>query len=83
MLRGNVADVRGVAQRLTAQHGGTLRRVYTAALVDSLSADAASVTLVNTNQLEPRTIVIQAGGYAEHRFISATLDGRTAAIDGP
>src|SRR2546422_11249508 len=30
VLRGNVADVRGVAQRLTAQHGGTLRRVYTA-----------------------------------------------------
>src|SRR2546425_4945534 len=31
VLRGNVADVRGVAQRLAAQHGGTLRRVYTAA----------------------------------------------------
>src|SRR2546428_11675155 len=30
VLRGNVADVRGVAQRLTAQHGGTLRRGYTA-----------------------------------------------------
>src|SRR2546425_10131421 len=30
VLRGNVADVRGVAQRLAAQHGGTLRRVYTA-----------------------------------------------------
>src|SRR2546425_13061319 len=32
VLRGNVADVRGVAQRLAAQHGGTLRRGYTAAL---------------------------------------------------
>src|SRR2546428_2274233 len=32
VLRGNVADVRGVAQRLTAQHGGTLRRGYTAPL---------------------------------------------------
>src|SRR2546426_7895912 len=31
VLRGNVADVRGVAQRLAAQHGGTLRRVCTAA----------------------------------------------------
>src|SRR3989442_15404699 len=31
VLRGNVADVRGVAQRLAAQHGGTLRRAFTAA----------------------------------------------------
>src|SRR2546428_9492206 len=30
VLRGNVADVRGVAQRLAAQHGGTLRRGYSA-----------------------------------------------------
>jgi len=46
VLRGNVADVRGVAQRLAAQHGGTLRRVYTAALrgftVSNLSADRAA-----------------------------------------
>src|SRR2546425_8963146 len=31
VLLGNVADVRGVAQRLAAQHGGTLRRRSTAA----------------------------------------------------
>jgi len=46
VLRGNVADVRGVAQRLAAQHGGTLRRVYTAALrgftVSNLSPDRAA-----------------------------------------
>src|SRR2546428_5334334 len=46
VLRGNVADVRGVAQRLAEQHGGTLRRVYTAALrgftVSNLSPDRAA-----------------------------------------
>jgi len=51
VLRGNVADVRGVAQRLTAQHGGTLRRVYTAALrgftVSNLSADRAAALSAN------------------------------------
>jgi hypothetical protein len=54
-----------------------------AALVDGLSADGASLTLVNTNQLEPRTVVIQAGGYAEHQFVSATIEGRSTAINAP
>src|SRR3989442_9958491 len=55
VLRGNVADVRGVAQRLTAQHGGTLRRVYTAALpglyVSNFWADPAAA--VSANPLRP------------------------------
>src|SRR3989442_7152919 len=46
VLRGNVADVRGVAQRLAAQHGGTLRRGYTARLprlpASNLSAHPAA-----------------------------------------
>jgi hypothetical protein len=39
-----------------------------AALVERLAADSVAVTLVNTNQLEPRTVSVQAGGYGEHRF---------------
>jgi hypothetical protein len=54
-----------------------------AALVDSLTPDSVAVTLVNVNQLEPRTVVIQAGGYAEHEFLSVTVDGRELAIKGP
>ncbi len=54
-----------------------------AALVDALSADSVSVTLVNVNQLEPRSVVVQAGGYAEHRFGSVTCEGRTIAVDRP
>ncbi len=53
-----------------------------AALVDSLTPDATSVTLVNVNQLEPRTVIIQAGGYAEHDFVSVTRDGQAVSLKG-
>jgi hypothetical protein len=43
------------------------------ALVEKLTADSATVTLVNVNQLEERTVVVQAGGYGEHQFLA--LDG--------
>jgi hypothetical protein len=54
-----------------------------AALVDSLTAESAAVTLINVNQLAPRTVVIQAGGYAEHEFVSVAAEGRTASAKGP
>jgi hypothetical protein len=44
-----------------------------AALVDSLTAEEVSLVLVNVNQLEPRSVIIQAGGYAEHQFVSLVL----------
>ena len=53
-----------------------------AALVDALTPDSAGVTLVNVNQLEPRTLIIQAGGYAEHEFVSVTRDGQTVPLKG-
>ncbi len=46
-----------------------------AALVESLAADSTVVSLVNVSQVEPRTVVIQAGGYGEHQFTSLSLDG--------
>ena len=52
-----------------------------AALVDSLSADGAAVTLVNTSQLETRRVVVQAGAYAEHSFGAVTLNGRRVQVD--
>ena len=54
-----------------------------AALVDSLDADQAALTLVNVNQSEPRTVIVQAGGYAEHRFVTVAIDDRTIPIDRP
>ncbi len=37
-----------------------------AALVDTLKADSTSLTLVNLNPIEPRTVIVQGGGYGEH-----------------
>jgi len=57
-----------------------------AALVDRISAEGISVTLVNTGD-QPRTVVLQAGSFREHRFDQVTLvdaDGgsiATADID--
>ena len=45
-----------------------------AALVQELTSDRTTVTLVNLNQLEPRSVTIQAGGYAEHQFKSVAID---------
>lgn len=50
------------------------------ALVEKLTADGVTVTLVNVNQIEPRTVIVQAGGYGEHRFESVAVDGRATSI---
>jgi hypothetical protein len=52
-----------------------------AALVEGLTADQVTVTLVNVNQLERLEVVVQAGGYGEHQFTSATIDGKKMALD--
>ncbi|MBX3437738.1 MAG: hypothetical protein KF861_09620 [Planctomycetaceae bacterium] len=51
-----------------------------AALVEKLSADGMTLTLVNTNQVEPREVLVQAGGYGEHQFNTATVDGENVDI---
>jgi hypothetical protein len=53
------------------------------ALVEKLEADAATLTLVNVSPVEARTVVVQAGGYGEHRFESADVNGKTQMIAGP
>ncbi|MEX2261690.1 MAG: hypothetical protein WD696_07050 [Bryobacteraceae bacterium] len=53
------------------------------ALVEKLEDGSATVTLVNVNPVEARTVVVQAGGYGEHQFDSATVGGQTEAIGGP
>ncbi len=39
-----------------------------AALIDRMTENTVAVTLVNTSQTESRRVLVQAGGYAEHRF---------------
>jgi hypothetical protein len=53
------------------------------ALVEKLGPDSATLTLVNTNPVEPRTVTVQAGGYGEHHFDSVTLEGKTTPVGGP
>lgn len=58
-----------------------------AALVHELGDDFVAVTLVNLNEAESREVVVQAGGYAEHRFTAikgaadlADLDARAVSV---
>ena len=39
-----------------------------AALVEKLTADQATVTLVNVNPVDARTVIVQAGAYGEHHL---------------
>lgn len=52
------------------------------ALLENLGPEDATVTLVNTSQVEPRTVVIQSGAYGEHQLTGASLDGREVPLDG-
>jgi hypothetical protein len=53
-----------------------------AALVEKLTADTVTVTLVNVSQIDGRTVVVQAGGYGEHQFLSVEGAGKKVTIDG-
>src|SRR6266508_2019797 len=52
-----------------------------AALVEGMTGDSVTVTLVNINQLESRELVIQAGGYAEHQFDAVEWNGQTVPLN--
>ena len=54
-----------------------------AALVDGMTDDEVSLTLVNVNQVEERDVVVQGGGYGEHQLASVTVDGTVSPVDGP
>ena len=54
-----------------------------ASLVDSMSDDEVSVTLVNLSPVRRHALVLQAGAYAEHQFTAAQVDGRTTSLDEP
>jgi hypothetical protein len=52
-----------------------------AALIDEMTADRISVTLVNVSQVHARRIAIQAGGYAEHQFTSLKIGEKSQPLD--
>jgi hypothetical protein len=51
------------------------------ALVSQLTDGETVVTLVNLNNTEPRTLVMQGGAYGEHQFESVTIGEKTTRID--
>ncbi|HEY3082256.1 MAG TPA: hypothetical protein VGM69_20415 [Chloroflexota bacterium] len=52
-----------------------------AALVDRLTADEVGLQLVNLSPLHPRSVVVQAGAYAEHQIVALTLDGAVVPVE--
>jgi hypothetical protein len=54
-----------------------------AALVSELSDTRTTVTLINLNASQPRTVIVQGGGYGEHQLISVTRGAKTTAINSP
>ncbi len=53
-----------------------------AALVETLEAERTVVTLVNLSPFATRTLIVQAGGFGEHRFDAVTYDVRTSDYPG-
>ncbi|NWG14460.1 MAG: hypothetical protein HXY20_13095 [Acidobacteria bacterium] len=53
------------------------------ALVEALGPDSATLTLVNTNPIEPRALVVQAGAHGEHRFDGVEIGGHKASVGAP
>jgi hypothetical protein len=54
-----------------------------AALVSELSGTRTAVTLVNLSPSQPRTVILQGGGYGEHQLVSVTSGGQTVPINAP
>ncbi len=54
-----------------------------ASLVDSMSDDEVTVTLVNLSPVRRHALVLQAGAYAEHQFTSVQAHGTTTPLDEP
>lgn len=52
------------------------------ALVSELTDTTTVVTLVNINEREPRTVVVQGGAYGEHQIESVEADGKTTRVAG-
>jgi hypothetical protein len=47
-----------------------------AAMVDGVASDCISLTLVNTDLLEERDVVLQSGSFAEHAFTQVRVKGK-------
>ncbi|MBV7337195.1 hypothetical protein KFU94_55000 [Chloroflexi bacterium TSY] len=53
-----------------------------AALVEKLESDRIVIHLINLSPFATRTLIIQAGGFGEHRFVTAQYNRRTSEYPG-
>ncbi len=51
-----------------------------AALVEKISDEAVTLILVNINQIEARTVIVQSGAYAEHDIVKISLADQVTEI---
>jgi hypothetical protein len=51
-----------------------------AALISEMSDTAVTVTLANLSKSDARTVVVQAGGYAEHQIDAVNWNGKSVKI---
>ena len=51
------------------------------ALVEKLEDESTTVTLVNTDQVNAREVVVQGGAYAEHCFTSVRVGEDPEEVD--
>ena len=81
---------------LTPRHGGPLHcrvRYFdpragragmpegVGALVEKLEDESMVLTLVNTDPVEGKDVVVQGGAYAEHQFASVKVGGKETTVD--
>jgi hypothetical protein len=52
-----------------------------AALVDRITADTVSVTLVNLDPVEKRTVIVQSGAYGEHAIVAVEIESGSQSVD--
>ncbi len=52
-----------------------------AALVEQMTSETLTVTLVNLNQSASRELIVQAGGYGEHQFESVQWNGQPLPLN--
>ena len=52
-----------------------------AALVETMSEDETTLRLVNINQVESRTLMVQGGAYAEHQILSVEINDQVTPVD--
>ena len=54
-----------------------------AVLVNRMTDKSVTVSMVNLNPLEPRTLIVQGGAYREHQLVAISENNYHKAIDDP